>query len=901
MQASEASLTVVPTTHPITKPGSHECKFHNLGDCYPAVEADLTAVFDGDQYEQVQGVAGTILAKNILSSISYSFSKLDSALNYSTADRVRTYTNCHNMPVCVAGHTLPSGYDCCESLGSQQDLPWINPVPTLSTTIEYSIENTKRCNASVAAQTRFSRHDLDADGYLDSDEFSKMLYEIDFNMSGTPGTLLSTDAGERLDVIKGVVDTDDDGLLSYVELLTVDERREAFHRAPVRSVAESAGWEVTAAELEGVTSSGGGLRAALEPAADILTVTREEVGHCLAATPGNDFVQKECLIQEMFGLPAIEPTQGVRCVRKTSVDMFLSPITEYHCVPYEQCGTRPDPAYTDGSQTIAYDCDFSSCTPDSLRYGDGSETGEIGTFRCWDSCRLAEIPSNDEGTSSHLKHRNDAMMKECEHIEQRPSHCRHGQPCFFVDTLDPTVTTEEQAEQKLMEISVSMAEYARSCRSYNSSGFVEECRWMRCHGIGYALGAACDNHVPPPCRSTCEAYVENTPDEILQEQAHSELGLCDDDADPRVCGCGDEIPRPRPNNPYYWSYMHCRALRHHNCTAFPDDSMAGLSWAEGGCMLPERYPGGVPCVRDGECTSQACPLEHGDDSPAVEGEGGVCCNEGLNGCSGHGVCTLHSDSTTPRSLGPAAAVPFGGCVCDKEWTGSDCSQWMMPAHIFLAWLAVVSFLIFGTLSWCAVWLRWWLAIHRVTPPPPPDSPTKPPKKPAREESTSSDDSDSDEDLGNYACRLVVYVCNCTGLPTVFKGKMDTYIKVILGERAKRVRTIRNGGEEPKWTAGTEPDAGEEVGWYTTRRLCSIKVEVWRDEQRFKGVEGHDSVDRLLCRTVVPVPEFIPPEQTGKGVESDLWNIDGQEAGKVKLRLLWRDPGEPKRPVELDPV
>ena len=72
-------------------------------------------------------------------------------------------------------------------------------------------------------------------------------------------------------------------------------------------------------------------------------------------------------------------------------------------------------------------------------------------------------------------------------------------------------------------------------------------------------------------------------------------------------------------------------------------------------------------MRDGECTSQACPLEHGDDSPAVEGEGGVCCNEGLNGCSGHGVCTMHSDSTTPRSLGPAAAVPFGGCVCDKLW------------------------------------------------------------------------------------------------------------------------------------------------------------------------------------------------------------------------------------------
>ena len=62
-----------------------------------------------------------------------------------------------------------------------------------------------------------------------------------------------------------------------------------------------------------------------------------------------------------------------------------------------------------------------------------------------------------------------------------------------------------------------------------------EIRPKRCEGreltkdqlVGYALGAACDNHVPPPCRSTCEAYVENTPDEILQEQAHSELGAHD--------------------------------------------------------------------------------------------------------------------------------------------------------------------------------------------------------------------------------------------------------------------------------------------------------------------------------------------------------------------------------------
>ena len=49
--------------------------------------------------------------------------------------------------------------------------------------------------------------------------------------------------------------------------------------------------------------------------------------------------------------------------------------------------------------------------------------------------------------------------------------------------------------------------------------------------------------------------------------------------------------------------------------------------------------------------SNSCPLKHFDDSPAVAGEGNVCCNVGLNDCSAHGVCTSHADSTSPKSLG----------------------------------------------------------------------------------------------------------------------------------------------------------------------------------------------------------------------------------------------------------
>ena len=857
----------------------------------------------------------------------------------------------------------------------------MNPTPVLSTTVAYHLNNTKSCDSEVAATTLFERHDTednagcaDVEGCLNAEELSKMLYEMDYTL-GTPDE--HKVPGGRAEKVISLLDVDGDGLLDYGELQAADGRRGpgdptgdptgyhgAWSTATCSDIALTTQAECEEADetwskcvLESWAESTatttdawiGDSTHCWRPPSDspalfsfsrayqvqwpwnvVNDTTRElqqtQVGDCVnrydAVGVDNDFKQKECLITEMLGLPRLEPVaNAVRCVRKDRKDIFGKTNAEYQCVPKDLCGPRPDPADSRPTpNNIDYNCDFSGCTPDALWYGDGSDSGEITLFRCWDSCVLAELPrpsawsptnksavpnATEEEQRSHLTYRNERDWTECEHIEHDKGFCMPGRPCIYVDTLDESVKNQLQADQKLANISSYIAAYARNCSDYAATGHTEECRWMRCHAMAYEpkLSSACDNVIPPPCRSVCEDYVRNEGNDT--DTKSEGLGVCGLVNQTWECSCGDEKPvywtrkdwPPRERTPEYWSYAHCRALRFQNCSAFPPDA----EHETGGCLLPDRYPGGTPCVRHAECVSQACPLEHGDDSPAVEGEGGVCCNEGLNGCSGHGVCTLHSDSTTPRSLGPAAAVPFGGCVCDKEWTGSDCSQWMMPAHIFLAWLAVVSFLIFGTLSWCAVWLRWWLAIHRVTPPPPPDSPTKPPKKPAREESTSSDDSDSDEDLGNYACRLVVYVCNCTGLPTVFKGKMDTYVKVILGERAKRVRTIRNGGEEPKWTAGTEPDAGEEVGWYTTRRLCSIKVEVWRDEQRFKGVEGHDSVDRLLCRTVVPVPEFIPPEQTGKGVESDLWNIDGQEAGKVKLRLLWRDPGEPKRPVELDPV
>ena len=271
-------------------------------------------------------------------------------------------------------------------------------------------------------------------------------------------------------------------------------------------------------------------------------------------------------------------------------------------------------------------------------------------------------------------------------------------------------------------------------------------------------------------------------------------------------------------------------------------------------------------MRDGECTSQACPLEHGDDSPAVEGEGGVCCNEGLNGCSGHGVCTMHSDSTTPRSLGPAAAVPFGGCVCDKEWTGSDCSQWMMPAHIFLAWRAVVSFLIFGTLSWCAVWLRWFLATHRAPEPPAPASPPQPPTKPERD-SSSETDSDTDDELG-VSCRLSVFICCCTELPSA----------ITLGAtgRSKRSRTIVNGGISPTWSAGAEPHLGEEVGWYIPRGHHTLHVEVWRGPR----VELSDSVVQAAATEEEDRPRDRPRGGRQRMVTPQVPELDADEAAAV---------------------
>ena len=273
----------------------------------------------------------------------------------------------------------------------------------------------------------------------------------------------------------------------------------------VESVVRTAGWIVTQG-MPAVTDAGAGLAAVPAPTCPLsgcpddglLDVDIATAGACIADKGADDpYGQKHCLIDQMLGIPEVQSSE-VRCVRKESVDMFLNPVVEYQCVAWELCGAMPDPAYSTSpaasQPSFTYNCDFSGCTPDNLRYGDDSLTPALTDFRCWDSCRLA------------------TGMDQCSHIEQRSTHCRHGVPCFFVDTLDPSVSSDREAEQKLLDVSAMINSYAGECRElYGDVGFVEECRYMRCHGMGSAAGQACDNVVPPPCRSVCEGYVVVSP------------------------------------------------------------------------------------------------------------------------------------------------------------------------------------------------------------------------------------------------------------------------------------------------------------------------------------------------------------------------------------------------------
>jgi hypothetical protein len=775
------------------------------------------------------------------------------------------------------------------NLPTAERLPWLNTEPDIATVVEYRVDSTKYCNSSVVATERFHRNDLDNNFKISPAELDRMLYEMGRRHENGRQEV-GVDVAEA--VIAGL-DSDGDDELTLQELLVADARRDELQAASVSEIVTAAGWIITGA-LRSVDETGAGLAAvpappAPEPDDGLLEVPKEAVGACIVDSGiENTYGQKACIITELLGIPEVESSE-VRCVRKDSVDMFLNPIVDYQCVSWELCGAVPDPAYAaqassiDDQPTYTYNCDFSGCTPDALRYGNDELTPPLNDFRCWDSCRLA------------------SGMDECAHIEQRSTHCRHGQPCFFVDTLDPSVSSDREAELKLLNVSMSINSYAGGCRAlYGDVGYVEECRYMRCHAMGSATGRACDNVVPPPCRSVCEGYVEHTTDDL---PIHPDLGDCDPDA-----------AVPSPGSEDWWSYLHCQALLTGNCSAFPPDS----EHATGGCTRPLRYEGGLACVREAECLSQSCPLAHSDDSPEVAGEGKVCCNFGLNGCSGHGVCTSHRDSHTPKSLGPDQPVEFGACVCDLEWTGADCSQWMMPWEMFLLITGTFAAMTFGSLTWCTFWFTWYWRVHAPPPPPKAQPPPKAPPKPRRDSDTEEDDAsdDSEVDFDRVGCRLRLVICHCRELP-MRKGILDTYVKATLNsDRSKRSTTCLDGGVSPAWRAppsspqiiyGTPPqtpgspltpamdDDGEELSWVIGRGNYSLTLEAWNDESRFQ--HGSASlVDTLVCRARVkvtdPLEHPIPGYPSTAGQDIECWDKDGGEAGVIRIRLYWDDPGSP---------
>lgn len=759
-------------------------------------------------------------------------------------------------------------------------LPYLDSTPHISTVVEYEVDSLVHCNSTVAATQRFERADVNDDRRLNMDEFERMLYEMGRrHENGRQGVGVAAAS-----TVAAVADSDGDGLLSFEELLGFDARRDVLQQSSLADVVNVAGWMMTSG-LSAVTDNGDGLAAVsapptAEPDDGLLDVTKEAVGACIVDSGlDNTYVQKYCIITELLGIPEVKSSE-VRCVRKESVDLFQNPIVEYQCVDWELCGTVPDPAYASNpvssQSTFEYNCEFSGCTPDALRFGNDELTPAINDFRCWDSCLLA------------------SGMDECGHIEQRSTHCRHGEPCFFVDTLDPAVSNDREAALKLLNITTSINDYAGECRQlFGDVGYVEECRHMRCHALGSANGPACDNVVPPPCRSVCEGYTD-----------HLTHGMS---LHPSISGCNPSDPPPSPSSEDWWTYVHCQALLIGNCSAFPPDSEA----ESGRCTRPSRYEGGMPCVREAECLSQSCPLAHSDESPVVEGIGRVCCNVGLNSCSGHGVCTAHHDSTSPKSLGPRMPVEHGACVCELEWTGVDCSKWMMPPQMFFIIVGTFAAMTFGSLTWGTFWLAWYWRVHEPPPPPKAQKPPARPPKPVRESDSEDVSDESEDEYGQVGCKLQLVVCNCKDLPQR-KGILDTYILANLDGRKKRTSTCRNGGNAPKWrpppstpgiSYGTPPatpstagnDTGEQLSWRMPRGHYRLTLEAWNDESRFQH-GSKELVDTLVCRGALlisdPLVHPIPGLHGSEVQDVELYDKDGIEAGVMRVRLFWNDPGSP---------
>lgn len=569
-----------------------------------------------------------------------------------------------------------------------QELPLLVDV-SVFTAVEYAVDSLRTCNSSSAIVDQFNRYDYNSDNRLSAHETAGMLYEM--GRTGAPGAVMAV---AKVAVLMTPFDSNFDNHLSKVEISRIDPHRAVLLDKTRDQLVADTGWRVSGT----VTAAGTGL---VNVSAALITAAA--VGECLVIQDA--LLVKICLVTEIVGFPQVAPDEA-RCVRKNSRDMFNNTQVEYQCAGWDICGEVPDPAFSGevAQPNLKYDCDFGACVPDTLIHGDGLVVNPVSDFRCWDTCRLV------------------TNMSQCPHIEQRPHYCRHGSQCFFVDTLDNSVMSDDGLATKLHNLSRMVDEYAGACDvDYGGIGYREECRWMRCHAMGNALGQACDNKVVPPCRSVCEAY--------LQTGALGNIpGVLQNCTDPTP----DSI---QLSNSIVWTLNHCDALKRLNCSVFPADDP---HLAAGQCQVPTRYLGGIPCVRDGECISNDCPPH--EDAPNIKARG-ICCNADLNSCSGHGVCVSRTGLFSPNSLGPDIAVPVGGCICEVNWTGPDCSQWVMPLEMFFV-LSGVSFVVtLGTAFHVKRWLRWWNWVHAAPDPTPPPSPLPPPQKPPHD--SSSDDGDAD--------------------------------------------------------------------------------------------------------------------------------------------------------------
>lgn len=98
--------------------------------------------------------------------------------------------------------------------------------------------------------------------------------------------------------------------------------------------------------------------------ADLLYFNARNARPADAACPdtADDFAQGCDSLLDFAELAEVLPgffQDEARCVRKTTLDLFGNPRDEYMCVPWDRCGTFPDPSRPASSgATIEYNCGF---------------------------------------------------------------------------------------------------------------------------------------------------------------------------------------------------------------------------------------------------------------------------------------------------------------------------------------------------------------------------------------------------------------------------------------------------------------------------------------------------------------------------------------------------------------